>query len=75
MSEKEDRFNKVAAARVNRIIDTLRLLGNCANRNNYEYTPQDVEQMFDAINEAVKECQKNFALSPKQEKTPFAFKK
>ena len=42
-SEKRERFEKVAANRVQRVIDTLGLLKNCSNRNNYEYSEQDVE--------------------------------
>jgi len=31
------------------------LLGNCANKNNYEYTDKDVELMFKEINRTLKE--------------------
>ena len=32
------------------------LLQNCSNRNNYEYTESDVEQMFSEIAKALKEA-------------------
>lgn len=74
MNEKRERFNKIAAARVDRVIDTLRLLANCANRNNYEYDDDDVEKMFAAINAAVKDCHNAYTSIFKNDRTPFRFK-
>ncbi len=54
-SFKRLRFEKVASKRVQKIIDLLRLLGNCSNRNNYEYSEKDVELMFREINKILKE--------------------
>ena len=54
-TEKRQRFEKVAGNRVQKILDTLQLLCNCSNRNNYEYSEVDVEQMFSEISKAVKE--------------------
>ncbi len=54
-TKRRDRFEKVASNRVQKIIDTLNLLGNCANKNNYEYTEKDVELMFREINKSLKE--------------------
>jgi len=53
-SDKRQRFEKVAGHRVQRILDTLTLLQNCSNRNNYEYTELDVEHMFSEITKALK---------------------
>lgn len=54
-SKRRERFEKVASNRVQKIIDYLNLLGNCANKNNYEYTEKDVEMMFREINRTLKE--------------------
>lgn len=54
-TKKRKRFEKVASNRVQRILDTLQLLKNCSNRNNYEYSESDVEQMFSEISKALKE--------------------
>lgn len=51
---KRERFENVASNRVQRILDTLQLLQNCSNKNNYEYTEKDVERMFSEISSAVK---------------------
>ena len=54
-SPKRQRFEKVAGNRVQRILDTIQLLKNCSNRNNYEYTESDVELMFSEITKALKD--------------------
>jgi hypothetical protein len=54
-SLKRRRFEKVASKRVQKIIDFIRLLGNCSNRNNYVYSEKDVELMFREINKVLKE--------------------
>lgn len=55
-SDKRQRFEKVAGHRVQKILDTLTLLQNCSNRNNYEYSETDVEQMFSEISKAVRDA-------------------
>ena len=43
---KEDRFRRLAEARVNKIIAMMRLLGNLSCTNIYAYTRDQVEQIF-----------------------------
>ena len=57
---KRERFVRIAESRTNRIIDQLRLLGNCSNRNNYEYSDEDIKKIFNAINREVKGAQGRF---------------
>lgn len=52
--KKEERFLKIAENRTNTILQTLRLLGNCSNTNNYKYTEQQVKQIFSAIENELK---------------------
>ena len=47
--DKKERFKKIAEHRTNNIINMMRLLGNCANKNNYDYTDSQVKQIFAAI--------------------------
>ncbi|WP_029319265.1 hypothetical protein [Butyrivibrio sp. AE3004] len=47
--EKSERFKRVAEGRTNKIIDQIRLLGNCANKSNYEYSEEDIRKIFSAI--------------------------
>lgn len=44
MSEmKENRFRRIAGARVNKIINMLKLLGNCSHTGNYSYSPESLK--------------------------------
>ncbi len=63
MSKKEtkrDRFVRIAEARTNKILDMLKLLGNCASTSNYEYTEEDVKKIFAAIDREVKNARAKF---------------
>lgn len=71
-TEKEERFKKIAAARTNRVINDLRLLTNCANKNNYSYTQEEVNQMLRAIEEAIRDLKGAFSKKTSQE-TKFQF--
>ncbi|NLZ72769.1 MAG: hypothetical protein GX905_02980 [Bacteroidales bacterium] len=57
---KRDKFVRLAEARTNKIIDMLQLLGNCSNTSAYDYTQQDVEKIFGAIENELKEAKKKF---------------
>ena len=53
MSIKRQRFEKVASKRVSNIIHYLDLLSNCSNTYNYEYSKEDVDKIYRAINKKV----------------------
>lgn len=46
---KEEKFRRLAEARVNKILHLLRLLGNLSWTGNYAYTREQVEQIFTAL--------------------------
>lgn len=74
-TEKRLRFEKVAGNRVQKVLDTLQLLKNCSNRNNYEFTEKDVTQMFSEISKAVKGAQAAYISElNKANKKGFTFK-
>ena len=74
-TQKRERFEKVAGNRVQRILDTLQLLKNCSNRNNYEYSENDVEQMFSEISKALRESRAAYSNElHKTNKQGFTFK-
>lgn len=58
---KNDKFCRIAEYRTNKIIDMLRLLGNCSNKSTYDYTDDQVEQIFKAISQATAEAKSRFA--------------
>lgn len=73
-TSKRLRFEKVAGNRVQKVIDFLTLLQNCANRNNYEYTEADVEHMFIEISKTLKETRAKYTTElNKSNKSGFKF--
>ena len=46
---KDERFIRLAEARVNKIIKMVHLLGNLSWSSNYSYTQRQVEQIFTAL--------------------------
>lgn len=52
--EKRDKFFELAERRTQAVLEKLRVLGNCSNRQAYEYSEADVEKIFDAIDEQVR---------------------
>ena len=57
---KKERFNRIATIRTKKILEKLRVLGNCANRGTYEYTEYDVRKIFNAIEGEVKRVRSLF---------------
>lgn len=58
---KREKFVRLAEARTNKIINMIQLLGNCSNASAYEYTQQDIDKMFAAIESELKEAKKKFS--------------
>jgi hypothetical protein len=61
-----DRFKRLATLRTNAVLNRLRVLGNCSNRQVYDYTKEDIDKIFAAIDQAVKESKSKFHF-PKQQ--------
>jgi GTP cyclohydrolase I len=72
-NNKRLRFEKVAAKRVEKILHYLDLLGNCSNRNNYEFTNNDVEKMFKEIQKAVSNSKNRFEIELSKKNKRFKF--
>lgn len=67
---KRDRFVRVAEARTNKIIKMMSLLGNCANKNNYEYTTKDVKTIITTLEKELTILKNKFEQEVEEEK-PF----
>lgn len=57
---KRERFVRLAEARTNKILDMMKLLGNCSSTTNYEYTEKDVQKIFSAIERELKNTKAKF---------------
>ena len=68
MNDKEERFIRIAENRTNKIINMIRLLGNCANTNNYQYTNNQVDRIFKAIEKELDITKKKYAINQSNER-------
>jgi hypothetical protein len=57
---KRDRFVRLAEARTNKILEMMRLLGNCSSKSNYEYTDADIKKIFGALEKELKNTKNRF---------------
>ena len=68
MSEKRERFVRIAENRTNKILEQLRLLSNCSNKHNYSYDDDDVRKIFSVIENELKETKLKFTSQANKEK-------
>lgn len=57
---KHEKFLKISKYRSNKIINMIRLLGNCSNRFLYDYNEKDVKDVFDSIEIELKKIKEKF---------------
>lgn len=57
---KHQRFRRLAVSRGDRILREISLLGNLANRRNYDYTEEEIRKLFFTIDAELKECKAKF---------------
>lgn len=66
---KRERFVRLAEARTNKILEMMRLLGNCSSKSNYEYTEEDIKKIFNTLEKELKNTKNRFlGLDAKDEK-------
>jgi hypothetical protein len=64
---KREKFLRLATQRTREVLDRLRILGNCANRQLYEYTESDVKKIFSAIEDQLKAVKAKFTTVKEKE--------
>ena len=57
---KRERFIRLAEARTNKLLEMMRLLGNCSSKSNYDYTDEDVKKIFTALEKELKNTKNKF---------------
>ena len=72
---KREKFVRIAEARTNKILNMVDLLGNCSNPSIYKYSQSDVNQIFSAIENAIKDAKKKFSAQDTEKTTKFSLKK
>ena len=75
--EKRNKFMEYAGKRVNNVMHDIQILEPMARSNAYDFTKEDVEEMFNAMQEtlddAKAEFNKKFEEKAKAEKKVFSF--
>ncbi len=64
---RRERFKRLATARTNTVLQKLKVLGNCANRQAYEYTEEEIDKIFASVDKYLKSIKSKFHF-PKEEK-------
>jgi hypothetical protein len=59
--DKKGNFKRIAEARTNKLLDALSLLGNLSNKSYYEYSQEQVDAIFNAIQEELDNQRKRFS--------------
>ncbi len=60
MENKKQNFKRIAESKNNKIINIIHLLGNLSNTSFYEYSDEQIEAVFDAIQKELDETRKTF---------------
>lgn len=75
--EKRKKFIEYAGKRVNNVLHDIQILEPMARSNSYDFTKQDVDEMFDAmqnsLNDAREEFYRKFEEKAKAAKKTFSF--
>ena len=71
MSEKKERFVRLAEARVSRAMESIRIIGNLAKTNNYEYDNDDVQAIVKALQAEVAKLKLQFEIKSGNSKQQF----
>jgi CRISPR/Cas system-associated exonuclease Cas4 (RecB family) len=68
------RFTYLVEKRMSKALKAIDSLSNLSDKRNYEYTPSQVAQIIDALNEAVSILENKFQLNLKTKKNEFKLK-
>lgn len=62
-----DRFKRLGTQRTNAVLQRLKVLGNCSNRQAYEYDENDINKIFSEIERTVRETKTKFHFPKKRD--------
>ena len=59
-NDKIQRFQKIAPKRVQKVLDSMNSLSKCSNKYNYQYTEDEKNKIFNALNKSLSELKAKF---------------
>jgi hypothetical protein len=72
---KAQKFERIAERRVNETLRALRLLGNLADRRNYDYSDDQASLVLSAVDQEVRALRSKFKAEAAAGGQRFSFKK
>ena len=66
-----DKFVRLATKRVNNALKAIQLIGNLSNRTNYDFTDNDVEKIFSALTNEIRNSRERFKASSAKKNSGF----
>ena len=60
MNQRRSNFVRLAEARTNKAIKSIRAIGNLSNRSSYEFSEADVREMVSALNKEIATLKSRF---------------
>lgn len=67
METRKEKFIRLATYRTNLVLEKLRILGNLSNKTNYDYTDEEINKIFAAIDSQLRIAKARFAGKRKKE--------
>lgn len=64
---KREKFIRLAENRVNSTIKEMNLIGNLANKSNYDYTKDDVDKIIKTLKKSVSDLESKFSSKNRSE--------
>jgi hypothetical protein len=64
---KEERFKRIARRRVQRVIDSIRSLSQCSNKRMYEWSDEQLNKIWGAIDKELETCKVAFESAEPEE--------
>ena len=68
MESKNDRFRRIAEKRVDRIVDSFRLLSQCSNTSIYDFDEDQLNKIWRYLDKSYKDCKSSFSNKLKKKK-------
>lgn len=70
---KRQKFERIAERRVNEAVRVLRLIGNLADRRNYDFSEAHVRQVLNAVDQEVRALKARFRYESAESEKQFKF--
>ncbi len=67
MEDRNDRFKRLAIRRTNNILNQIRLLGKLSNKSTYDYSEEEINKIFSAIDSSLRIAKAKFKSHHKKE--------